>query len=173
MAISPPFRHAATVRWIHWLSVALVAVAYLTAETAEDLGEGASGGQWHVFAGLALLLMFVPRLLARLASPRAPVPPSGFEAWSARLVHVALLLFVVVQPLLGMLSVWAEGLALPVPFTPWQIPPLLVLGEAWGERLEELHETVGNAFYAVIALHALAALWHQFVRRDGLLRRMW
>jgi len=171
MATSVPFRYPASVRWIHWLSVILVAIAYLTGESAEDRGGG--GGQWHVLAGLALLLMFVPRLLARLAAHRAPVPASALEAWSARLVHLALLLFVVVQPLLGVLMVWAEGEALPVPFTPWQLPPLVVLGGAWAETLEELHETVGNVFYAVIAVHALAALWHQFVRRDGVLRRMW
>lgn len=171
MGMSVAFRYPASVRWIHWLSVILVAIAYLTGESAED--PGGSGGQWHVLAGLALLLMFVPRLLARLAAHRAPVPASAFQAWSARLVHLALLLFVVVQPLLGVLMVWAEGEALPVPFTPWQLPPLVVLGEAWGETLEELHETVGNVFYAVIAVHALAALWHQFVRRDGVLRRMW
>lgn len=171
MATPLPFRYPGPVRWIHWLSVVLVAVAYLTAESAEELGQG--GGQWHVLAGLALLLVFVPRLLARLAAHRAPASASVFEAWSARLVHLALLLFVVVQPLLGVLMVWAEGEALPVPFTPWQLPPLVVLGEAWEETLEELHETVGNVFYAVIALHALAALWHQFVRRDGMLRRMW
>lgn len=170
MATSIPFRYPATVRWTHWLSVVLVAIAYLTAESAEELGT--SGGQWHVLAGLALLLLFVPRLLARLAGQRPPVPASAIAAWSARLVHVALLLFVVVEPALGVLTVWAEGEALPVPFTTWQIPPLVVLGEAWGETLEELHGTIGNVFYAVIALHALAALWHQFVRRDGVLRRM-
>jgi cytochrome b561 len=164
-------RYSATVRWTHWLSVLLVAIAYLTAESAEDLGEGA-GGQWHVLAGLALLLLFVPRLLARLASRHPPVPASLFEAWSARLVHAALLLFVVVEPLLGVFAMWAEGEALPVPFTEWQIPPLVILGEGWGETLEELHGTVGNVFYVVIAVHALAALWHQFIRRDGVLRRM-
>lgn len=172
MATSPRFRYSAPVRWIHWLSVVLVAVAYLTGDSAEELGEG-GGGQWHVLAGLALLLVFVPRLVMRFAGPRPPVAASALEAWSARLVHLALLLFVVVQPLLGVLMVWAEGDALPVPFTPWQLSPLLVLGEARGEALEELHETVGNVFYAVIAVHALAALWHQFVRRDGVLRRMW
>ena len=67
MATSIPFRYSAPVRWIHWLTVLLVATAYLTSESAEELGDG-GGGQWHVFAGLALLLVFVPRLIARLAS---------------------------------------------------------------------------------------------------------
>jgi cytochrome b561 len=170
MAISRPFRYPRSVRWIHWLSVLLVAIAYLTADSAENLGSG--GGQWHVLAGLALLLMFVPRLLARLATGHPPAPASAFEAWTARLVHLALVLFLVVQPLLGVVMVWAEGDPLPLPFTTWELPPLLSLGAAWGETLEKLHETVGNVFYGVIALHALAALWHGFGRRDGVLRRM-
>lgn len=169
--MSPEFRYPGSIRWIHWLSVVLVAIAYLTAESAETPGQAV--GQWHVLAGLALLLLFVPRLLARLLARRAPPPASAFEKWSARLVHLALLLFVVVQPLLGVLMVWTEGDTLPVPFTAWGIPPLVGLDAAWSDPLEELHETVGNVFYGVIALHALAALWHQFIRRDGVLLRMW
>lgn len=171
MATSNPFRYPRSVRWIHWFSVLLVAIAYLTAESAEDLGRG--GGQWHVLAGLALLLLFVPRLLARLAAGHPPAPTSAFEAWTARLVHLALVLFLVVQPSLGVLMVWAEGGALALPFTTWELPPLVMLGTAWAETLEELHETVGNLFYGVIALHAFAALWHEFGRRDRVLRRMW
>ena len=46
------------------------------------------------------------------------------------------------------------------------------MGAGAGELLEELHETVGNIFYAVIGVHVLASLWHHFVRRDAILRRM-
>ena len=165
--------YAWPVRAVHWISAALVLVAYLTAEGAEDAAE-AGGTNWHVAAGLALLALFLPRLLAKLLPrpvPLSPAPPR----WSvvpAALVTVALLLFVVVQPMLGVLAVWAEGESLAVPFTAWSLPPMLVLGAGAGEALEEAHETVGNVFYAVIAAHALAALWHQFVRRDGGLRRM-
>lgn len=168
-----PFRYPPAVRFIHWLSVLLVLVAYLTGESAEALEEGGGGGaSWHVLAGLGLLLLFVPRLLARLWV-RGPRPPAAAaERVMTAAVHVALLLFVVVQPSLGVLTVWAEGHALAVPFTSLQLPPLLALGDGWEDALEEAHETLGNAFYAVIGLHALAALWHQFVRRDGVLRRM-
>ncbi|MCO8649276.1 cytochrome b, partial [Burkholderia multivorans] len=33
-------------------------------------------------------------------------------------------------------------------------------------------ELIGNAFYFVIGLHALAALYHHFIKRDDVLRRM-
>jgi cytochrome b561 len=169
------YRYPMAVRWIHWLSVALIAIAYITAEAAEDFGEGGgTGASWHVLAGLGLLLLFVPRLLARIGVRRPPpVQARAAEKLMARAVHLALLLFVVMQPVLGILMVWAEGDALIVPMTSWQVPPLLAVGRGAEETLEELHETLGNVFYGVIGVHVLAALWHQFVRRDGILRRMW
>lgn len=164
------FRYPVAVRWIHWLGVAAVATAYLTSESAEDLMETGAGTNWHVLAGIGLVLLFVPRLLARLWVPKRP-PTSGIEKWAAGMLQLALLLFMVVQPLLGVLAVWAEGHSLAIPFTSVALAPLVQL-DGWGHKLEELHETVGNVFYGVIAIHVLASLWHQFVRRDELIQRM-
>lgn len=97
---------------------------------------------------------------------------SLIERVLARTVHLALLLFMVVQPLIGLMITWAEGDPLIVPLLGWEIPPLLIVGDRGGEALEELHEVIGNVFYGVIGLHVLAALWHKFVRRDDILRRM-
>ena len=166
-------RYPALVRWVHWSSVLLVLVAYLTSEAAEELDAGGAG-QWHILAGLLLLALFVPRVVGHVLSGRGHArrePDTGAAARiAAATVHVALLLFVVVQPLLGVLALWSEGEAMPVPFTPWAIPPLFAVGG--GEVFEDLHETVGNVFYAVIGVHVLASLWHQFVRRDAILRHM-
>jgi superoxide oxidase len=168
-------KYAWPVRAIHWVGAALILLAYLTSELSEDIEEGASAGvDWHVFAGLALLLLFVPRLLAKLAASPQPIVPQP-PRWSllpGRLVTLALLLFVVVQPILGILTVWSEGHALQIPLTSWSLPPMIVLGGEAEDILEDAHETLGNVFYAVIAAHALAALWHHFIRRDTTLRRM-
>lgn len=169
-----PYRYPAAVRWIHWLAAALVAVAYLTSESAEELEELAAGAvNWHVLSGLVLMLLFIPRLVAYLWIRRPPPTASSVAATlMSRAVQISLLLFVVVEPLLGVLMVWAEGHSLPIPLTSWDLPPLLALGEGWGDTLEDLHEDIGNVFYAVIGLHVLASLWHHFVRRDDVLRRM-
>ena len=169
MNAASSYRYPLAVRWTHWFSVALIAIAYVTGESAED----AAGVNWHVLAGLGLLLMFVPRLLARFWVRNPPeTRSSAAQKLMMRTVHLALLLFVVVQPVLGILLVWSEGNPLIVPLTSWQIAPLLAVGEGWEETLEDLHETVGNVFYGVIGLHVLAALWHHFVRHDDILRRM-
>jgi cytochrome b561 len=38
---------------------------------------------------------------------------------------------------------------------------------------EDIHGYLAYALFALAGIHLLAALWHQFVRHDGLLRRMW
>jgi cytochrome b561 len=38
---------------------------------------------------------------------------------------------------------------------------------------EEIHGYLAYALFTLIGLHMLAALWHHFVRRDGVLQRMW
>jgi cytochrome b561 len=38
---------------------------------------------------------------------------------------------------------------------------------------EDVHGYLAYALFALAGLHILAALWHHFVRHDGVLRRMW
>lgn len=91
-------------------------VAYLTAEGMED--EGGAGGAWHVLTGLLLLALFVPRRVGHRLRRLARVEGTSVaNTLAAATVHPALLLFVVVQPLLGMAAIRADGDALAGPFT--------------------------------------------------------
>jgi len=38
---------------------------------------------------------------------------------------------------------------------------------------EDLHGYLAYTLFALIGIHVLAVLWHQFMWRDRLLRRMW
>lgn len=68
----------------------------------------------------------------------------------------------------GQLRSAQPGLVLP--FTTWSIASPFAGGV--GEWAAELHEMVGSVFYFIIAMHAVAALWHHVARRDRVLRRM-
>jgi cytochrome b561 len=38
---------------------------------------------------------------------------------------------------------------------------------------EDIHGYLAYGLLALAGLHALAAVWHHFIRHDGVLRRMW
>jgi cytochrome b561 len=38
---------------------------------------------------------------------------------------------------------------------------------------EDVHGYLAYALFALVGIHALTALWHHFIRHDGVLRRMW
>ena len=76
------------------------------------------------------------------------------------------------MPLLGMATAWTDGKAVMLPFTDIALPALLAEDKDLAHQLEDLHGSIGEAFYWVIGLHVLAALYHHWVRRDDTLRRM-
>jgi cytochrome b561 len=53
------------------------------------------------------------------------------------------------------------------------LPPLLAPDKELAEVLRQVHQVTVYALLALIAVHALAALYHQHVLKDGTLRRMW
>lgn len=162
-------RLPASLRTLHWLGVLFVLVGYLTGESMED--EAAASAAWHVLSGAGLLLLVVPRLWVHRRHRRELASAgAGWPERAARLGQWALLAFICVQPLLGVLALWSEGEAVPVPFTSWALASPFAGG--FGDWPEELHETLGNLFYLVIGLHVAAALWHHFRLRDEVLRRM-
>lgn len=176
----PSTRYPLSLRVIHWLTVvAVVAAAILTgAEEHEDNGGSAVSGisamQWHYAAGLAVLLLLIPRIVLRIRARVPPIipTPDRFTALTARLVHVTLYAFLLAVPLLGWLQLGYAGEPLTLPWLSWQLPALAQPNPQAKELAEELHEVLGNVLYGLIVLHVVAALWHHAVRRDNTLKRM-
>ncbi len=76
------------------------------------------------------------------------------------------------MPLLGLATAWSDDKQLLLPFTQVAVPALLPVDKDLAHQLEDLHGTIGEAFYWVIGLHIVAALYHHFWVRDDTLRRM-
>ena len=96
--------------------------------------------------------------------------PGRRSRYAAGLVHGLLYAFMLGMPLVGWLVLSASGK--PVPFFFFELPSLVAPDESLADQAENLHEAVGQAGYFLIALHAAAALFHHYVRRDDTLRRM-
>ena len=72
------------------------------------------------------------------------------------------------------LSGWyvASRMGVEVGFPGLHLPALTAPVPGKPGLIGELHENGGNLILILAGLHMAMALWHQFVRRDGTLRRM-
>lgn len=174
--ISVPHRTAGFGRFsiaLHWLVLLLLAAVYACIELRElwprgsDIREGLK--TWHFMLGLSVFVLVWIRLAARWRTPLLALSP-GWTRWPAAAGHVALYGLMIAMPLLGWLTLSAEGD--PIPFFGLALPPLVAPNEALAERVQTLHQTLGGAGYWLIGLHAAAALFHHYVLRDASLRRM-
>ncbi|TKC91099.1 cytochrome b [Trinickia terrae] len=167
-------RYSKPAIFFHWAIFLLVALAYLAIEVRGPKGTD-SRVFWsnvHFWCGALVLMLAVPRFFWRLwKGAPAEFGANPLLAFLARLVHVALYLFIFVQPLLGILFVNLGGHPVTLPGLPFDI---VLAGPDPAARtvLKEAHELIGNAFYWVIGLHALAAIGHHVVFKDNTLRRM-
>ncbi|OLL28409.1 cytochrome B [Burkholderia sp. SRS-W-2-2016] len=160
--------------FFHWLIFLLVALAYLAIEIRGPRGSD-SRAFWtgiHFWAGTLVLGLSILRVLWRLwAGAPQEVENNRLLAFLARGAHLVLYIFIIVQPLLGILMVNAGGR--PVSLA-WSDISFTLIGADSIARplLKDAHELLGNVFYWVIGLHALAAIGHHVVLKDRTLRRM-
>ncbi len=167
-------RYSSPAIFFHWAIFLLVALAYLAIEIRGPKGSD-SRAFWmsvHLTAGTFVLVLSVLRVLWRVVSRvPEPIPQTTLLRWLSKLAHFALYAFVIAQPLLGIMTINMGGK--PVSLD-WLGVSFTLFGpdKALRPTIKEAHELIGNAFYFVIGLHALAALYHHFIRRDDVLRRM-
>lgn len=181
----------------HWLVVLLllveVPVGFLMAYTygpgMRDRQVGALhdfSSQIHHTVGYALLLLGLAWIALRLRTPRPPLPPatSAAQRGLTLAAHASLgLLLVLVpwsgwtalsaladSPAFGATHIWLFGADRIVP----RIWSPLPFDDPMGYRLfGAMHRWLLVAGGAILALHALAVLWHHNVKRDDVFVRMW
>lgn len=167
-------RYSKPAIFFHWAIVVLVALAYLAIEIRGPKGTD-SRVFWsnvHYWAGTLVLTLAVLRLLWRLwhGAP-ADIDSNRLFAFLSRLAHLALYLFIFAQPLLGILTINTGGK--PVTLAGLDLQITLAGADPIARKvIKDAHELIGNLFYWVIGLHALAAIGHHLVLRDNTLRRM-
>lgn len=162
-------------RLLHWLTAAcVVLVAALALVRDETAGRVAR--QWllegHRHVGLLVLALAIVRIVVRFRLGRLPqVVHSRLIRAAAWCTHAALYAALLAMPLIGWALSDAEGK--PVHLLGLTLPALVADDEDLADRLLAWHQDVAWALLALVVLHVGAALWHHFVRRDGVLRSMW
>jgi superoxide oxidase len=159
---------------IHWTTVLLIAAMFASvwaANAAPTREQHAMLLQLHRSLGLTIFGLTVFRLgwRWRMGVPALPADLPRLQALAARAVHIALYALLLVQPLLGLVHSNARGVRADFFFL--GNLPALVGRDPWlAKRALAAHEIAATLLLALIGLHAAAALYHHFVRRDGVLR---
>jgi cytochrome b561 len=161
---------------IHWLMLLLFVAVYATIELrglypkGSDLREALK--TWHFMLGMLVFVLVWPRLAARLSGPTPLIRPEpvSWQQLSAKLLHLALYALMIAMPISGWLLLSASGK--PVPFFGLQLPALIGENKDLAKLIKEIHETAGTAGYFLIGLHAVAALYHHYIKHDNTLLRI-
>jgi cytochrome b561 len=159
-----------TIRF-HWATAGLVALLWIMGRTTGWMPRGPLRVDiWsvHVLLGLCLAGVIVSRIAWRLGRGRI-LPPAerGLMGVAATIVHGALYALLLAIVALGMANVLVRGFPM---FNLWTLPQLG--DEAAARMINEWHGLVANAIVTMAGLHAAAALFHHYARRDGVLARM-
>ena len=162
-------RYSRTLVVIHWVTALAVLGAWLTAEGGREVVRNPP--LLHFWLGLAVLVLVVPRLILRLVEP-APDggPQHGWLAIGAKIGHGLLYLLLIALPITGWYA--ASRMGVSVSFLGLHLPSIAAPVQGRPGVIAELHENGGTFILILAGLHALMAIWHQFVMRDRTLRRM-
>lgn len=158
---------------LHWATAALMTVLWGIAQIIDLFPKGApkiSARSVHITFGLVLGVLLVMRIGWRSRSGRKlPLANPGVPGHIARIVHLTLYAGLVAVIVLGVVNAWARGDSI---FGLFHIPKLLPANTQVKPTVEYLHKTCANVLVILAAAHALAAVVHHFILRDGVLRRM-
>ena len=161
---------------LHWVMLALLIMVFASMELREFFPKGSATREamktWHYMLGLSVLALATGRLALHLAGPVPAISPtpSKWQETGAKLMKVALYVFMLGMPVLGWLLLSAKGT--PIPFFGLQLPALLNENKDLAETVKEIHETGATIGYFLIGSHAVAALFHHYLVRDDTLLRM-
>ncbi len=168
----PSYDHAVIA--LHWATALLVVSLFGLAEIWSFLPNGplATGMQSvHVSLGMLLAAILIVRIIWRTRFAK-PIPPAahGLQHIAATGMHLALYVLLIGQVTLGFLDAWTGGPA--VFFGLFAIPSPFKFSSVASNRIYFLHYYNAWLIICLAGGHAVIALSHHYLQRDGVLYRM-
>ena len=141
--------YGAAAQLVHWLSVLLVAIAWVLGTIREDLPRGSArdfGESIHVSAGELIAILLIIRVGWRLFDPRPPPEPTplgNLGDLAAKIVHLTLYALLAAVVAFGVVTQFADGDALSLLgivdiASPW------IKDKNFAHDMKEIHEALAN-----------------------------
>jgi len=174
--MSAPSNHFTPLaRLLHWLmALMILAMLFIGAGMAASVSER---HEWllhlHKPLGIAILLLVVVRLVVRFSTRQPPLPKDlpGWQALAAKLSHVLLYALMLVLPLLGWAMISAAGDPVMLSSS-LQLPSIVPANPTTFAFLRKAHGYLAYLLFLTVLVHLAAALFHGWIRRDGVLESM-
>ena len=164
-------------RTFHWITAALVLTMIPIGISMAnfDLGGAVEDPLYHIHRSIGALVLVITaaRLVYRLRNTAPPLP-ADMAAWqqtAAHGTHWALYALLIVQPFVG----WIATSAYRAPvlfFWLFELPPIWPENRPFSEAMFVVHRSLGVLIAILITVHIAAALYHHFVLKDAVLKRM-
>lgn len=173
--LQPAVRYRLGAITFHWAMFVLVVIVGVLG-LLHDSWPKQTQAFWinaHALIGILLWVLLLARFGYRLRY-LPPALPGDIGAFSRRFsspMHLALYALMFVIPIIGFVTFIYHGRVLQ--FGLFDVNFGIQKNRVVFEPTEDIHGYLAYALFTLAGLHALAALWHQFILRDGVLARIW
>ncbi len=169
-------------KWLHWTIAVLMIAAIVCSVWASQLNPEIAWHrtlwQWlimklHKPLGFTAMVLIYIRFVWMLANPRPALPASMSrgEVVASKLVHVSLYGLMLIVPVSGwFMSQYADSSV--NFFGLFSIGNIVAPDKDMVGRLHPVHTWLGLVTAGLVLLHIGAALFHEFLRKDGVLSEM-
>ena len=170
--------YPATSKLLHWLVAICVLTTAPVAITMTRMAKGPTQDMlynFHKSLGVLILILILMtlRLINRLAVG-APIADPGIEPWQktvSSVVHTSLYVLLLAMPVVGYIANSAYGAPTPF-FGLFNLPMIVEKNDTLATQLFAAHRWVGRLVILIVLVHVGAALYHYFIRRDDVPKRM-
>ena len=165
-----------TSKLLHWLVAVCVLATAPVAIAMTSIEKGPTQDalyNLHKSLGVLIFVLMVLRLINRFAVG-ALAAETEIEPWQKQvssIVHTLLYVLLLATPIVGYIANSAYGASTPF-FGLFELPAIIGKNEGLATQLFTLHRWVGWLVILLVLTHVSAALYHHFVRRDAVLKRM-
>lgn len=169
-------KYGSVAKTFHWLIavmiIGMIAVGFIMSGMEPSLDKLKLVGL-HKSFGITVLALAVLRFAWKLhnTQPLLPYAMKPVERLAAKGGHALLYFFMAAMPLSGWAMSSAAGYTVSV-FGWFNLPNLVQPDNGLRLFFSEAHGLMAWGLIAMITLHALAALYHHFIRKDNILLRM-
>jgi cytochrome b561 len=174
--MKPVVRYHPLLSTLHWLLavliIAMLGIGFFVLASMPSSDPQKIGVlQLHMSVGMLILVLMAIRLILRIWTSKPAVATTGYPLLDrlAPMLHFGFYLLVLLMVATGYATAILAGLnKIVFQRSGEPLPPDFAIYPSFAA-----HAVLATVLAGSIALHITAAIYHQFVKKDGLLKRMW